>query len=244
MKNNMDIQIRFVPIADVEYNIGQIPGVPENPRTREDIKQRNLEKSIEDLPEMTIARPVLAYPFNGKYVVIGGNRRLEAQRALKRTEIPVVTLPEETSADKLRRIVMLDNESTGQTDWAMLARDWNKDEIRSWGIAAPKGWFNEPPAKNAEEDDFSEYKPVRERVKRGDIWLLGEHRLMCGDSADADDVKKLMGGVWLTWYLPILHMGCPSATRTACSTASRRLEDVRITSRMTRCHRSSFILSL
>lgn len=51
MENNNEIQIQFVPIELLEYNEGQIPGVPENPRTREDTKQRNLEKSIEELPE-------------------------------------------------------------------------------------------------------------------------------------------------------------------------------------------------
>ena len=49
MKNNNEIQISFVPIELLEYNEGQIPGVPENPRTREDTKQRNLEKSIDEL---------------------------------------------------------------------------------------------------------------------------------------------------------------------------------------------------
>lgn len=140
MKNNNEIQIQFVPIELLEYNEGQIPGVPENPRTREDTKQRNLEKSIEELPEMTIARAALCFPYNGKFVVIGGNRRLEAQRALKRKEVPIVALPEDTPVEKLRRMALLDNESTGQTDWAKLAKDWSKDEIRAWNIETPEGW--------------------------------------------------------------------------------------------------------
>lgn len=140
MKNNNEIQIQFVPIELLEYNEGQIPGVPENPRTREDTKQRNLEKSIEELPEMTIARAALCFPYNGRYVVIGGNRRLEAQRALKRKEVPIIALPEDTPVEKLRRMALLDNESTGETDWAKLAKDWSKDEIRAWNIETPEGW--------------------------------------------------------------------------------------------------------
>lgn len=137
---NNEIQIQFVPIELLEYNEGQIPGVPENPRTREDTKQRNLEKSIEELPEMTIARAALCFPYNGKFVVIGGNRRLEAQRALKRKEVPIIALPEDTPVEKLRRMALLDNESTGVTDWEKLARDWSKDEIRAWNIETPEGW--------------------------------------------------------------------------------------------------------
>lgn len=194
MKNNNEIQIQFVPIELLEYNNGQIPGVPENPRTREDTKQRNLEKSIEELPEMTIARAALCFPYNGRYVVIGGNRRLEAQRALKRKEVPIIALPEDTPVDKLRRMALLDNESTGQTDWVKLAKDWSKDEIRAWNIETPKGWFNEAPGKKAEEDNYIEPEKLKPRVKRGEIWKLGEHRLMCGDSTNKDDVVNLMNG--------------------------------------------------
>ena len=194
MKNNNEIQIQFVPIELLEYNEGQIPGVPENPRTREDAKQRNLEKRIEELPEMTIARAALCFPYNGRYVVIGGNRRLEAQRALKRKEVPIIALPEDTPVDKLRRIALLDNESTGQTDWAKLAKDWSKDEIRAWNIETPKGWFNEAPGKKAEEDNYTEPEKLKPRVKAGEIWQLGEHRLMCGDSTNKDDVARLMNG--------------------------------------------------
>lgn len=194
MKNNNEIQIQFVPIELLEYNNGQIPGIPENPRTREDTKQRNLEKSIEELPEMTIARAALCFPYNGRFVVIGGNRRLEAQRALKRKEVPIIALPEDTPVEKIRRMALLDNESTGQTDWAKLAKDWSKDEIRAWHIETPKGWFNEAPGKKAEEDNYTAPERLKPRVKHSEIWQLGEHRLMCGDSTNKDDVIRLMNG--------------------------------------------------
>lgn len=190
MENNNEIQIQFVPIELLEYNDGQIPGVPENPRTREDSKQRNLEKSIEELPEMTIARAALCFPYKGRYVVIGGNRRLEAQRALKRKEVPIIALPENTPVEKLRRIALLDNESTGQTDWAKLAKDWNKDEIRAWNIETPKGWFNEAPGEKVKEDNYEEPEKLKSIVKPGEIWKLGEHRLMCGDSTKEENIKK------------------------------------------------------
>ena len=53
---------------------------------------------------MTVARAALCFPYNGKYVVIGGNRRSEAQRALGRAEIPIIALPADTPVEKLRRI--------------------------------------------------------------------------------------------------------------------------------------------
>lgn len=129
-----EIQIKHVPIGLLEYNTGQIEGVPENPRTREDAKQKRLEMSIDELPEMATARPPMVYPYNGKYVVIGGNRRLEAFKALRKEAVPVVVLPENLSAEKLRRIAMLDNESTGETDWDKIKAEWDLNELKEWGI--------------------------------------------------------------------------------------------------------------
>mgnify|MGYP000914932462 CR=1 FL=1 len=195
MENN--IQIKFVPVEDCEFNEGQIPGCPSNPRTREEERQKKLEKSIEELPEMTVARACLVYKYNGKYVVIGGNRRLEAHRALNKKKIPVIEIPENTPIDKIRRIAIIDNESTGKTDWQKIKEEWNLEEIKDWGVDLPQDWnFPEEVVKEAKEDDFSEEdaKDVETRVKIGEIWQLGEHRLMCGDSTDAASVALLMDG--------------------------------------------------
>lgn len=195
MENN--IQIKFVPVEDCEFNEGQIPGCPSNPRTREEERQKKLEKSIEELPEMTVARACLVFKYNGKYVVIGGNRRLEAHRALNKKNIPVIEIPENTPIDKIRRIAIIDNESTGKTDWQKIKEEWNLEEIKDWGVDLPQDWnFPEEVVKEAKEDDFSEEdaENVETRVKIGEIWQLGEHRLMCGDSTKKEDVERLMNG--------------------------------------------------
>ena len=226
MENNNEIQIQFVPIELLEYNNGQIPGVPENPRTREDTKQRNLEKSIEELPEMTIARAALCFPYNGRFVVIGGNRRLEAQRALKRKEVPIIALPEDTPVEKLRRMALLDNESTGQTDWAKLAKDWSKDEIRAWNIETPKGWFNEPPKMDIQEDDISKVK-AKQRCHPGDIWQLGDHRLMCGDSTKASMIQELLSGEKVDLYItdPPYNVAYEGKTKDALTIQNDEMND-------------------
>ena len=163
MKNKKGIQITLVPLDELEYNIGQIPGVPENPRTREDEKQNKLKNSIEALPEMTIARPPMVYRFQDKYVVIGGNRRLEAFREIGEESVPIIELPQDTPVEKLRRIALLDNESTGDTDWGKVAKDWNVDEIKEWEIDVPKGWLNEFGQSN--DDGSSDYDQFTDKFK-------------------------------------------------------------------------------
>lgn len=221
-----DIQIKFVDIDLLEYNNGQIPGVPENPRTREDKKQRDLQKSIEELPEMTIARAALCFMHDGHYVVIGGNRRLEAQRALQRKEVPIIELPKDTPVEKLRRIALLDNESTGETDWAKVAKEWNVEEIKAWNISAPKGWYNEQQREEVQEDNIDDVK-AKQRVSLGDIWQLGEHKLMCADCTDKDNLKNLFGEEKADLYLtdPPYNVAYTGKTKDALKIQNDQMND-------------------
>lgn len=124
----------MIKISDLEFNEGQIQGLDPNPRqwTSEDIEQ--LAKSIEETPELLEARPLIAIPFNGKYIVLGGNLRLEALKYLKRKKAPVYLLREDTPVEKLREIVIKDNSSFGAWDMDMLQRDWADLNLKEWGL--------------------------------------------------------------------------------------------------------------
>ena len=63
-----------------------------------------------------------------------------------------------------------------------------EDLAKAWGMEIPE------PQRTATEDDFDPDKPVETVCKKGDIWKLGNHRLMCGDSTDAEGVALLMDG--------------------------------------------------
>lgn len=54
---------------------------------------------------MAVARAAIVYPLNGKYVVIGGNGRVKAQKQLGKKEIPVITLPVDTPVEKIRHVL-------------------------------------------------------------------------------------------------------------------------------------------
>lgn len=187
-----------IDISKVCANEGQIDGLPRNPRTMRKEKFDKLMKSIRDLPEMTEARDLLVYPHDGKFVVLGGNMRLRAYRELGWKEVPCCILPEGMPADKLREIVIQDNNPFGETDWDMIANEWDVEELKDWGVDLPESWNTSEAEeqKEAEEDDFSDEdaEKAEPRVKPGEIWQLGEHRLMCGDSTDAASVALLMEG--------------------------------------------------
>lgn len=189
------IETRNIDIKKLEVNKGQIEGLPKNPRFIRDDRYEALKKSISDAPEMLSLRELIVYPFNGKYVICGGNMRFRACKDLGHKEIPCKILDADTPVEKLREYTIKDNIAFGNTDWDEIANEWNLEELAEWGDEIPD-WGEETDEKEnveAIEDDFDEEKEeIHVICKKGDIWQLGEHRLMCGDSTKEDDVRKLM----------------------------------------------------
>ena len=187
----MDIDIREIEIRNLRPNNGEVEGLPRNPRK---ISKKNLEKlkkSVQDAPEMLRLRELIVIPNGDGYVVIAGNHRLEAAKAVGMTALPCKVLPEDTDPAKLREYAIKDNLPFGKDNWEVIANDWDTAELEEWGMSVPEKWKNET---TAEEDD-SDPDGVKATVcKKGDIWNLGDHRLMCGDSTDACDVDLLMDG--------------------------------------------------
>ena len=123
-----------IDISQVHPNKGQIEGLPANPRLIKDGRFRKLVKSIQDLPEMTEARDLLVYPQNGNYIVIGGNMRLRAYQELRWKKVPCCILPEDMPVDKLRAMVIQDNNPFGEDDWDILVNQWDAEELNEWGF--------------------------------------------------------------------------------------------------------------
>lgn len=185
----------------LEPNTGQISGLPSNPRQWTKDEMDNLKKSIGETPELLEARGAIVYPKDGKYIVLGGNMRLEAIKALGWKEMPCIVLPESLPIGKLKEIVIKDNGSFGEWDMDALANAWDDLPLSEWGANVDwEGIDNSGSGVSHEtasvaEDDFSEEEDdIVQAVEAGDLWKLGDHVLMCGDSADAGCVKKLMGG--------------------------------------------------
>lgn len=192
VKLNQSVMLK---LSQLEANKGQITGLPKNPRIIKDEKFKKLVKSIEDNPEMTSLREILVFLHDDKYVVIGGNMRLKALKELGYKEAPCKIIPVGTTVEQLKAYTIKDNSGFGEWDFDMLSSDWDLSLLSDCAIDLPEIEFPEE-EKEVVEDDFSEEEAAQaeSRVQRGDIWRLGEHRLMCGDSTDAECVKALMGG--------------------------------------------------
>ncbi|MDY0039817.1 MAG: DNA methyltransferase [Desulforhabdus sp.] len=178
-------EIEHVPITELRKN-------PDNPRLIKGDQFKSLCKSLEESPELFEARPILVSPENGHFKILGGNMRFQAAKTLKMTSVPVIVMAGLTEIQK-RAIAIKDNGAWGEWDFHLLSTKWADLPLSDWGV--PKGWL---PAGEVVEDDF-DAQAVAEQIvepvtKPGDIWLMGKHRVMCGNSTKKGDVERLLGG--------------------------------------------------
>lgn len=171
-----------------------------NPRKISPEQLEKLKKSLADNPDYFEARPIILSDRTGDLVIIAGNQRYEACRQLGIEQVPTALLSGLTE-EREKEIIIRDNVNNGEWDRELLAK-WDDSLLQDWGVELPE--FKEVVKKEAKEDDFTEddEKTAACRVKRGQIWQLGKHRLMCGDSTQETEIRELMNGeradLWLT----------------------------------------------
>jgi DNA modification methylase len=171
--------------------LSTIKSNPNNPRVIKDDKFAKLVNSIKEFPKMMELRPMVV---NFDMVVLGGNMRLKALKEAGYKEVPNewVKSAESLTEEEQRRFIIADNVGFGEHDWDMLANEWDAVELEAWGLDMPS--FETEEVLEAEEDDFDATPPEQPITVLGDLYEIGEHRLLCGDSTDSDQVAKLMNG--------------------------------------------------
>jgi len=173
-------------------NIKEVKPNPRNPRIIKDDKFNKLVKSIKDFPDMLNKRPLIVFTdVDGKYIVLGGNMRLKACKEIGIKEIPVILADEWTEEQKAEFLIK-DNVGFGEWDWDELQADWDAEKLDEWGLDVPDFAVTEL---EAEEDDFEVPEGgIETDIVLGDLFEIGEHRLLCGDSTQTDTFEKLMQG--------------------------------------------------
>lgn len=171
-----------------KVNIGRVKKNESNPRYIKDAKFKKLVKSIKEFPEMLEKRPIVV---DEDMVILGGNMRFEACKAAGLFEVWIDQVEGWTEEQK-REFVIKDNVGFGEWDWDILSADFTEDELTDWGLDIPDMVFDID--QEVEEDDYEEPDDLQVDVVLGDLIEIGNHRLLCGDSTDADQVAKLMNG--------------------------------------------------
>ena len=160
--------------------------------------QRNKELIKKSLEECGAGRSIV---IDNDNEIIAGNGIYEQAQALN---IPVKVIETDgselvvvkrtdlnTDDEKRKKLAVMDNSTSDSSefDLELLSVDFEVPDLQDMGIDIPDVKVEE---KEVVEDEVPE--EVETKCKRGDIWQLGGHRLMCGDSTKVDDVEKLMNG--------------------------------------------------
>lgn len=204
-----------ISLSCLELNEGQIVGIPKNPRYLKGEEHDKLKKSLKDSPELLQYKPLMVYAAEGgKFVVICGNMRLRICQELHNEGVegfdalPCFVLNKDVSIAKIKEYAIKDNVQAGNWDRDELTNgDWEVDDLQDWGVDCSFLTDTEPvkemsERKETEDDAYDEDEhEIEAKCKLGDIWQLGRHRLMCGDSTDASQVAKLLGGTNIQLYL-------------------------------------------
>jgi len=162
--------------------------------------EKNLKLIKKSLKELGAGRSIV---IDSEGEIIAGNATYKQARELglpvqvietdgkrlivvKRTDL-------KTQDKKRKRLALMDNSTSDKVQWDFdhIAADFDLSELPDFGIEALPDMA---PVEPVEEDDAPEVSETTPRAKKGDIWRLGDHRLMCGDSSSSGDVEKLMAG--------------------------------------------------
>jgi len=172
-------------------NIKKLKPNPANPRTIKDDKFHKLVQSVKAFPEMLKLRPIVV---NDKMEVLGGNMRLRACIEAGMSEVSIIRASELTE-DQQREFIIKDNVGFGEWDMDALANEWDAEELQEWGLDLPgdfSGGLGDD--SEAQEDAYEMPDEIKTDIILGDLFEIGPHRLLCGDSTDRESVERLMGG--------------------------------------------------
>ena len=185
----------------VKVDINELISPEYNPRQITDDEMEKLKNSIN---EFGYVAPIIVNKYNNH--IIGGNQRYEALKSLGYADVDVVFVDEpDLNREKALNIAL--NKISGEWDFVKLADIIDELELNDFDI--PLTGFDEQELENfyieeenpkehepveVAEDDYDEPDDLEVTVQTGDIYILGNHRLMCGDSTKKEDVALLMEG--------------------------------------------------
>lgn len=139
----------------------------------------------------------------------------------------IIVRADQLTEEQKREFIIKDNVAFGDWDDELLTADFDPDELVDWGLGDIE---DEPDDADADEDEYSEEDAANAptRCNPGDVWLLGRHRLMCGDSTKEADVAKLMGGEQADLLLtdPLYNVDYQGGTKDKMKIANDNMDDV------------------
>lgn len=204
-------------------SIDEIKPYENNPRDNDDA----VDAVANSIKEFGWQQPIVV---DNEGVIIAGHTRYKAAQKLGLKHVPVV-VADNLTPDQVKAYRLADNKTAELADWNMDLLNDELDQIRD--IDMSDFGFDDldslelEDADTAKDDNFDEATPTEPKSKPGQIYQLGRHRLMCGDSTNKSDVKELMGGYQADLLLtdPPYNVDYTVKTKTAMKIDNDHLKD-------------------
>jgi len=184
-------------MLSIDYkSTGELVPYVNNSRTHSEQQVQQVAASIK---EFGFTNPILIDHDGG---IIAGHGRLQAAQLLKLDEVPTITLEGLTEAQR-KAYVIADNQLAVNAGWDLDSLKLEVDRLTELDFDIDllgfdddmlAGLMEEEPAEGLTDEDAVPDAPKNPVTVEGDVWILGNHRLMCGDSTSIDAVDKLMDG--------------------------------------------------
>ncbi|NBW23157.1 MAG: hypothetical protein EBR82_85960, partial [Caulobacteraceae bacterium] len=161
---------------------------PVNARKHDD---KNLKAIAESLKQFGQRKPIVVW---GR-TVVAGNGTLVAARSLGWREIVIARIPDDWDKQRVMAYALADNRSAELAEWdeQVLSEQLKQLELADWDVEALGFEATVEPLQDIVEDEIPELYEAK--AKLGQVWQLGRHRLLCGDSTDKHNVSKLLGKI-------------------------------------------------
>jgi DNA modification methylase len=175
----------------IQVKVSELKPADYNPRKLTKEQHAHLKESME---KFGLVDPIIVNRHAGREnVVIGGHQRLKIAQEMALVEVPVIYLDLDEEQEKELNLRL--NKNLGEWDWDMLANQFDVANLKEIGFTSNELGFMKGEAEEDEFDAAAEATKITEpESKLGEIYELGTHRLMCGDSTNREHVEKLMNG--------------------------------------------------
>lgn len=180
-----------ISINLLDFNKGQLKGLPKNPRFVRDYRFEATKRSIEESPKMLELRELIVYPYaDGRYIVVCGNLRLRACKELGHKEVPCKVLKAETTPEKLREYATKDNVNFGENDLDIMQNEWNISELQNWGVEfAPEKKSDEFKERfDAITDDTAIYPLIPKYDEKHELFIIAS-----SNEVDSNWLRERLG---------------------------------------------------
>tara|TARA_R100001086_G_scaffold6445_1_gene3977 strand:- start:8309 stop:9499 length:1191 start_codon:yes stop_codon:yes gene_type:complete len=173
-----------------QYDVNNLIFAEYNPRELTKDQHQDLKDSIK---RFGFVDPLIVNTNKErKNILVGGHQRLKVAKELGYENVPCVEV--DLTPEKEKELNVRLNKNTGQWDWDALANHFDVGELIDWGFNEDELQFKEPEQVNGLIEDDEVPKVEESITQPGDLWILGEHRLLCGDATKKENVERLMDG--------------------------------------------------